>query len=108
MWKRKINEERWKKQCNVMRENDTINVLSLFFFSSPEPDDYWMRSYQGTYAYRNIMDAFYPRIPSIDIKKTFGREEGEEEDVDDDSSSSSSASSEVESVSYDSDSDYDD
>ena len=52
-----------------MRENDTINVLSLFFFSSP--DYSWMRSYQDNDAYADLMYAFYPRIPYSHIEKAF-------------------------------------
>ena len=69
VWKRELGEERWREGCDVMRENDTINALSLFFFSTPQYS--WMRSYQDNFAYRDLMDAFYPRIPYSDIEKAF-------------------------------------
>ena len=35
VWKRELSEERWREGCDVMREKDTIAVLSLFFYSQP-------------------------------------------------------------------------
>ena len=70
VWKREVNEERWREGCDVMRENDTINVLSLFFFSTP---DYYSCLYHDNPACRDLMDAFYPNIPYEDIEEAFRR-----------------------------------
>ena len=49
-----------------MRENDTINVLSLFFFFSPSAD--YSSSYQYNLACIDLMDAFYSTTPSSGIE----------------------------------------
>ena len=71
MWKRELSEERWREGYDVMRENDTINVLSLFFFPSSQHS--W-DSYQDNDAYRVLMDALYPRIPYEDVEEALRRE----------------------------------
>ena len=71
IWQKEISEESWREACDVMRENDTINILSLFFFYSPERDHYSSRPYRDNRAYRDLRDAFYPQIPYNDIEKAF-------------------------------------
>ena len=68
VWKRELGKERWREGCDVMRENDTMNVLSLFFFSSPLPFR-WYLSHDND-AYRDLM-AFYPRIRFSNIEEVF-------------------------------------
>ena len=67
IWKREVSEERWREGCDVMRENDTISVLSLFFCCRTDGYGYWNQNGQ---AMRDMKCAFYPRISHEEIEET--------------------------------------
>ena len=71
MWKREVSEERWREGCDVMRENDTISVLSLFFCRHTDGYDYWNQNGQ---AMRDMKCAFYPRITYEEIEEALRRD----------------------------------
>ena len=68
VWKRKISEERWREGCDVMRENDAINVLSLFFCCCTDYSDWYTRN---AYVCRDLKDTLYHIIPHSKIEKAF-------------------------------------
>ena len=70
VWKRELGKERWREGCDVMRENDSTNIFSLFFYCYIPTWSYWNRN--NSDACEELKDAFYPRIPYRDIEQAFG------------------------------------
>ena len=69
VWKRELGKERWREGCDVMRENDSTNIFSLFFYCHRYTR--WSSNRYNSGACGELKDAFYPRIPYRDIEQAF-------------------------------------